>query len=162
MNIVRLTLCFTLLLTSLSCATTGSTHREADARELLKLHEEALRAHLDSDIDLLLAAEADESVIASRGEVSTRATEERKEFLGPYLQQTRFSIYRDLIPPIVKVSADGSLGWVIAQVEAQGEQTAADGTVERLEFVSAWIELYEKRDGRWLRVGNVSNFKSAE
>jgi hypothetical protein len=57
------------------------------------------------------------------------------------------------------VSADGSLGWVIAQVEAQGEQTTPKGVVEPIEFVSAWIELYEKRDGRWFQVGNVSNFK---
>lgn len=28
-----------------------------------------------------------------------------------------------------------------------------------IQFVSAWIELYKKRDGRWLRTGNVSNFK---
>jgi len=35
----------------------------------------------------------------------------------------------------------------------QGEQKTPVG------FVSAWIELYEKRKGRWYRVGNVSNFK---
>ena len=68
-------------------------------------------------------------------------------------------MYRDRVPPIVQVSADGSLGWVIAQVEAKGEQTAPDGTVETLEFVSAWIELYEQRGGKWFRTGNVSNFK---
>ncbi len=159
MNVVRLTLCLTLLLVSLSCATTGPANREADTRELLRLHEEALRAHLESDVELLFEAEGEEYVIASRGEVTTPDTEERKEFLGPYLRQTRFSTYRDIVSPIVKVSADGSLGWVIAQIEARGEHTAADGAVQRLEFVSAWIELYEKRKGRWLRVGNVSNFK---
>ena len=83
----------------------------------------------------------------------------RRERLGPYLQQTRFSKYADKVPPIVKVSSDGSLGWVIVQVEARGEQTTSTGAVESLEFVSAWIELYEKRNGRWVRVGNVSNFK---
>ena len=28
-----------------------------------------------------------------------------------------------------------------------------------VKFVSAWIELYERRDGRWWRTGNVSNFR---
>jgi hypothetical protein len=162
MNIARLTLCLTLLLVSLSCTTAGPAGREGDARELLKLHENALRAHLESDVELLFEDEADDYVVAGRGEISTPATAERREFLGPYLKRTRFSIYRDQVPPIVKVSADGSLGWVIAQVEARGDQTAEDGTVQPLEFVSAWIELYEKRDGRWLRVGNVSNFKPQE
>jgi hypothetical protein len=60
---------------------------------------------------------------------------------------------------VVKVSDDGSLGWVVVQVEAKGEQTEPDGTVVPLEFVSSWISLYEKRSGRWVRIGNVSNFK---
>ena len=67
--------------------------------------------------------------------------------------------YRDLTDPVVQVSGDGTLGWVIVQVEARGSQTNAAGGKTPLEFVSAWIELYEKRDGRWLRTGNVSNFK---
>ena len=59
----------------------------------------------------------------------------------------------------MNVSRDGTLGWIIAQVYAQGTQTTADGETRPIEFVSAWIELYEKRNGRWLRTGNVSNFK---
>lgn len=159
MNLMRLTLCSTLLLVSLSCATTGPANREADTRELLRLHAKGLRAHLESNVDLLFEGSGDEFVVVSRGEVITPNLAERKASLGPYLQQTRFSMYRDRIPPIVKVSADGTLGWVIAQVEAKGEQTTENGAVEPLEFVSAWIELYEKRNGRWIGVGNVSNFK---
>lgn len=162
MSAVQLTLCLTLLMVSLSCATAGPASRKSDAEELLTLHADALRAHLESDVELLFEDEADDHVVANRGEISTPTTAERREFLGPYLKQTRFSIYRDRVPPIVKVSADGSLGWVIAQVEARGEYTAENGNVQPLEFVSAWIELYEKRDGRWLRVGNVSSFKPVE
>jgi hypothetical protein len=51
---------------------------------------------------------------------------------------------------------------VIAQVGAKGVQERGDGTSTRVEFVSAWIELYENREGRWFRVGNVSNFKPDE
>jgi hypothetical protein len=63
-----------------------------------------------------------------------------------------------MIPPVVRVSNDNSLGWVIAQVRAAGVQTTKDGASRPLSFESAWIELYERRDGKWLRVGNVSNF----
>jgi hypothetical protein len=61
--------------------------------------------------------------------------------------------------PQIAISSDGTLGWVIVQVQANGIQTSERGEKVPIEFVSAWIELYEKRDGRWLRVGNVSNFK---
>lgn len=147
-----------LALTVLSCAS-GARLSSGDEDQLLRLHEEALRAHRESSIDLLLEAEEDDYVVSSQGQVSRPNREARRQGLGPYLESTRFSVYRDQIPPVVKVSKDGSLGWVIAQIEAKGEQTEPDGTVAPLEFVSSWIELYEKRGGRWLRVGNVSNFK---
>jgi hypothetical protein len=147
-----------LALTLLACspeARSGS----GDEERLRALHEEVLRAHRESDIDLLLDAEEDAYVIASEGQVSHPDRNARRGSLGPYLEATRFSVYRDQIPPVVKVAKDGSLGWVIAQIEAKGEQTAPDGTVVPVDFVSSWIELYEKRGGRWVRVGNVSNFK---
>jgi hypothetical protein len=142
-----------------SCVSTTAPRAPSDAEQLLALHEEVLRAHRESNVDRLLAAEEDDYVIANRGEITKPDQKARRERLGPYLQQTRFWKYADKVAPIVKVSSDGSLGWVIVQVEARGEQTTSTDAVEPLEFVSAWIELYEKRNGRWVRVGNVSNFK---
>ena len=124
------------------------------------MHEEALVAHRESNVERLLGAEPSaEFVVANRGAITYPTIEERRSGLGSYLQRTRFSVYRDQVPPIVKISADGTLGWVIAQVEAKGVQTTDAGTTQPLQFVSAWIELYEKRSGRWVAVGNVSNFK---
>ncbi len=54
----------------------------------------------------------------------------------------------------MKVSADGTLGWAIVQVEAKGVRAG-----EAYAFQSAWIELHEKQDGEWVGIGNVSNFK---
>lgn len=130
-----------------------------DATRLLALHEVAMEAHRKGDVELLLRDEPDDYVVANRGEVTTPSKAERRAMFAPYLASTRFEVYRDLIPPRARVSGDGTLGWVVVQVQARGVQTAEDGTTAPIEFTSAWIELYEKRDGRWLRVGNVSNFK---
>jgi hypothetical protein len=129
-----------------------------DRSQLLAFHQRMLEAHLESDVDLLFEASADDYVIANRGEILRPTLEERKARLGPYLEATTFTEYKDLTVPVVRISADGSMGWVIAQVGASGVQLTPDG--ERpIEFVSAWIELYEKRDGSWVQVGNVSNFR---
>ena len=141
-----------------ACAT-PATQQAEDVQVLLRLHESGMQAHRDSDIEALLAPESDDYVVSSRGEISRPVKSQRREFLGRYLAATRFSVYRDQVPPVVKVSPDRTLGWVIVQIEAKGEQRTASGQARPLEFVSSWIELYEKRDGRWLRVGNVSNFK---
>ena len=131
----------------------------SDVDQLRALHEKVMRAHQLSDVEMLLEDEAEDYVVASRGEVSRPTLAERRAILAPYLQSTKFQQYRDATEPIIELSDDGTLGWVIVQVEARGLQTRPDGTEAELEFVSAWIELYEKREGRWYRVGNVSNFK---
>ena len=131
-----------------------------DARaQLLALHEEAMQAHRESNVDLLLRAEAPDTISANRGQITQPTLDVRRARFQQYLGATRFSEYIDLVPPVVRVSNDGSLGWVIAQVRAAGVQTTQDGGSQPLTFESAWIELYERRDGTWYRIGNVSNFK---
>lgn len=131
---------------------------ESDADRLLALHREGITAHLELDVDRLMAAEANDSIFVSRGEISRPSLEDRRRMFAGYFQAAEFETYRDMVDPVVKVSADGTLGWVIAQVEVVGTQAAPGGERSELAFVSAWIELYEKRDGEWARIGNVSNF----
>lgn len=130
---------------------------EAERQALLSLHRDVLEGHLHSDARWL-ASELDDYVVANRGEITRPTLEDRRKRFGGYLGATRFSSYRDLVPPVATVSKDGTLGWVICQVAAEGTQSS-DGKQEPLSFVSAWIELYEKRDGAWRRVGNVSSFR---
>jgi hypothetical protein len=130
-----------------------------DSRRLEALHGKVMAAHRRSDVEMLLGDEAEDYVVASRGEVTHPGLDERRARLGAYLESTKFEEYRDVIDPIVRVSPDGLLGWVVVQVKARGVQTGAAGEKAPIAFVSAWIELYENRNGRWYRVGNVSNFK---
>ena len=141
----------------MSCAVV-TVNTSGDRARLLALHEEAMEAHRNSDVDLLLQADAEDFVLASRGQISRPSLEQRRQFLGSYLRGVRFAEYVDVVAPVVHVSADGTAGWVIAQVRARG--TEIGGVGKSIEFESAWIELYEKQGGGdWRRVGNVSNFK---
>ena len=79
--------------------------------------------------------------------------------MSNYLPNTRFSEYRDLAEPIVGVSDDGSLGWSIVQVKVAGTRMMEDGTERELDFTCAWLTLYERQDGRWMRTAEVSTFK---
>jgi hypothetical protein len=131
----------------------------SDEQALLSLHATILRAHRENDLPAWMAAEADRFVLVNRGEITYPTKAERESVMAPYLKKTKFREYRDLVPPIVRVSKDGSLGWLIAQVAAAGVQTDASGKEKPIAFTAAWIELYEKQGGRWVGVGNVSNFK---
>src|SRR5215212_7792310 len=140
----------------MSCAAT-SIRSSGDRAHLLALHEQAMEAHRKNDVELLLQADAEDFVLASRGEISRPSLEQRRQFLGSYLRRVRFAEYVDAVAPVVHVSADGTAGWVIAQVRVRG--TEVGGADRSVQVEWAWIELYEKRGGAWRRVGNVSNSK---
>jgi hypothetical protein len=150
-----------VLVLAASLATRSSTGAAAgsDEEQLRAHHETILRAHREGDLAAWMAIESDRYDLVNRGEITHPTKAEREKFLGPYLARTRFREYRDAVAPIVRVSRDGSLGWVIAQVQGAGVRTDASGKETPVSFTSAWIELYEKRDGRWLCIGNVSSFK---
>ena len=133
--------------------------QHADEQELLRLHEAVLAAHRNNDLDSWMQDEADHYVMVNRGEVLHPDKEVRRAQLQPYLNSTTFTKYADVIPPQVRVSRDATLGWVIAQVQIVGTRQMSDGTSLEFDDTWAWIELYEKQDGRWLRIGNVSNHK---
>lgn len=132
-----------------------------DTAALLVMHREILDAHMARDAARLLAPEPDTIVTVSRGEVSFSTKRERMKRFERYFDTTEFTAYRDVLDPVVRVSADGTLGWVIVQVEIAGTRAGEDGERIPFESVWGWIELYEKRDGRWYRTGTVSNRKPA-
>jgi hypothetical protein len=148
-----------LLAVALASGVAAEPAHGSDEKELLAIHATVLRAHRERDLAAWMATQSERFVVVNRGEISHPTRAEQEAFLGPYLNRTRFREYKDLVPPIVKVSRDGSLAWLIAQIHAAGAQTDASGKEIPIEFTSAWIELYEKQAGRWVSVGNVSNFK---
>ena len=105
-----------------------------------------------------MAIEAQEGYVsANGGTVRFPAAQARRTQRTAYLASTTFSTYADLRPPIVRVSEDGSLGWVIAEVEIVGESRGEDGEPRAFQDVWAWIELYERTEDGWRMTGNVSN-----
>ena len=155
----RSALIVTISTVFLSCISTAwSQQIEGDHSKILAEHKRIIDAHLMRDVEGMLEGAADDYVLVNRGEVTYPTIEERRQRFSRYFGVTVFSEYKDLIPPIVHISDDGTAAWLIAQVEVSGIQESSGGN-QTLHFVSAWIELYEKRDGEWVQTGNVSNFR---
>ena len=130
-----------------------------DRDALLELHQNIIQCHLDGDVDAWLSIESDDFVAANRGDILHPSKQDRANQREPYLAHTTFKTYRDVQPPIVNISEDGTLGWLIAQVEVSGTQQIESEKSVDFSVVWAWIELYEKQNDQWLCVGNVSNAK---
>ena len=144
-----------VLLCAAGCAPTAAP--DGAEAELLRMHAALLEAHRSADVDLWLNMEAEDFVSANGGTITFPTIDERRNARTPYLERTTFSVYEDARPPIVRISDDGTLGWLIAEVRIRGESEAADGTRTPVAGDWAWIELYELRNGAWRMTGNVSN-----
>lgn len=131
-----------------------------DEQKLLRLHRIAMDGHLFERSTDLKALPADSMVIVSDGDVYVLDSDGSDSMIDSIMESRRYTVYDDLIRPMVMISQDGTLGWVIAQVSAKGWRLDAEGAPrDSLSFVSAWVELYSKVEGRWRLTGNVSGFR---
>jgi hypothetical protein len=143
-------------------STSGGENPNDDVEEIHKLHRELIEAHKTKNVGKLLAPEPAEVFAVVNGEIIYQSKEERIQQFKQYFDSTEFTEYRDLIDPIVHISDDGTLGWLIARVKISGTHELGDGAKENFDWTWAWIELYEKRNGRWYRIGDVSNLKKSD
>ncbi len=128
-----------------------------DIRELRRLHNELLEAHRTGDVDRWMSVESHEYVSANGGRVTFPEVSARRAQRAEYLAGATFEVYRDLREQLVRISDDGSLGWLIAEVEVRGSTASSSGESQPFNDIWAWVELYEKVEGAWRLVGNVSN-----
>jgi hypothetical protein len=133
--------------------------RQADAAELLYRHALSREAHFRTDARLLLADGAGEFLSVNGGRVSRLTPDEQLTFFNGYFEGAVYHEWDDVEPPIVRVSADGSMGWVITRTRVRRTQKDTSGSDKETRFVYAGIMTYEKREGRWVRVANVSTFE---
>lgn len=130
-----------------------------DISELYHIHEEEMKAHLDTDVDLLLSRSPDEFITVNRGEISRVTREMERSMFERYFEGATYHEYEDLEPPILRISKDGSMAWMITRLHADRTQKVANGEELHREFVYAGIMTYEKQNGKWVRIANVSTFE---
>lgn len=94
---------------------------------------------------------------ASRGALNRLTRTELRDRFAAYFSSVRYSVWDDLQPPHVSVSADGMSAWMAVEIEARLTAVDGDDTSHDVAFESSWIAVYEKHDGQWLMVGISSS-----
>jgi hypothetical protein len=137
----------------------SSIDLEQERAALLEIHAQDRRAHFGRDVDLLLAHNADQFISVSNGEIHTSTPADQKAFFTDYFAGATYHEWDDLEPPIVRISNDASMAWMIVHTRVR-RTTRLEGSEEAREtsFIYAGIMTYEKQDGKWVRVANVSTF----
>ena len=118
---------------------------------VLAIHEAFLEGHRQNDWTFFREFAAETVYGLRGGEITHQTPEQMGERFAAYLGQAEFSRYEDLDEPIVFVSDDGTLGWVMAHVRIEG--TLGEG---RLDSTWSWVTLLQRIDGEWKLIGSAS------
>ena len=132
---------------------------EKEKAELLRLHKSDREAHFKTDVDLLQERSPEEFIAVSDGKIHrTQKSDVRKQF-AEYFKGAKYYEWDDLEEPVIRISKDGGMAWMITRVRVRRIQKDAAGKEREEKFVYAGIMTYEKQGGNWMRVANVSTFE---
>jgi len=81
----------------------------------------------------------------------------RRRFLK-YFEHARFYAWDDVDPPIVHVSSNGKMGWMIVRVRIAYKEMDDSGKKTDNDSIAAWMSAYEKRNGQWIMTAVTSTF----
>jgi hypothetical protein len=132
---------------------------DQEKARLLHLHESALRAHLENDANTFLAPYASQWYDVRNAGVRLRTKEEALPSIERYFKRTRFSNISEMVAPIIHLSTDASMAWVIGTIHVRATQDGSDEQEQDFSFQCAYVSIYEKHEGEWAQVVDASCFQ---
>jgi hypothetical protein len=132
---------------------------EQEKARLLQLHERALRAHFENDASTFLAAYASQWYDVRSAGIRLRTKEEAFPAIEQYFKRTHFSEITEIVAPIIHLSADASMAWVIGEIRVRASQKGSEEKEQDFSFRCAWVSIYEKHEGEWAQVVDASSFQ---
>ena len=122
----------------------------AAMKELMQLQQQGRAAHLGKDAKLLVSAFADNFINISAGKISRPTREESQNRMQAYFDRSEFLEWDDISPPIIRVSQDASMAYVIVHKRVRLKAKNEQGVLEEATTIFAWMETHEKQNGKWV------------
>ena len=152
-----------LVVAGVNVAQTQSTaNRERGVAELMRLHKSDREAHFRTDVELLQRSAPEEFITVSDGKIHRVTKSDERKHFADYFKGAKYDEWDDVEEPIIRISKDGSMAWMITRIKVRRTQKNEAGAEREQKFIYAGIMTYEKRDGKWTRVANVSTFEQSK
>jgi len=124
--------------------------------ELLELQKQARAAHFTRNGNLLVSTFADDFTSIAGGKISKPKREASLDRLQNYFNNSTFIEWDDITPPVIKVSDDATMGYVLVHKKVRLPAKNENGTETEETEIFAWIEMYRKIKGEWKLTAVVS------
>ncbi len=133
------------------------TTHEQDINELLSIHAQDRQAHFNTDVQSAISFFDNAYIYVRDGKIYHLPPEELEPMYAGYFQNATFHEWDDLEPPVIRISGDGGMAWVVEHFRIRASRREGEQTTEQISEY-AGMTAYEKIDGKWLRVANASTF----
>lgn len=137
--------CFVLILSS--C---GNEYNENSAyAELQSLQKQQQEAHLTGNAALLVSVFAEDFMNIDSGMINTPTKKQASARFQSYFDRVEFITWDNIEEPVIKISKDGSMAYVIVQKFVHLKIPQSDGSEVESKTNFAWMEVWEKIEGTW-------------
>lgn len=140
------------------CAMSSPVHSEA-VNELLRMHYRDRAAHFNRDASMIYTNFADEFFTIDAGKMSRGDREAGQRRMQAYLDASAFLEWDDITPPVIRVSDDGSMAYVLVHKKVR-LLNKNNGGKESIE-VFAWTTTLKRIDGKW-KMTSVTSTRTPE
>lgn len=124
--------------------------------QLLELQKQARVAHFTRNANLLVSTFADDFTNIAGGKITKPAREASITRFQNYLNNSTFLEWDDIAPPVIKVSDDASMAYVLVHKKVRLLAKNENGISTEETEIFAWIETYRKIKGEWKLTAVVS------
>jgi hypothetical protein len=121
----------------------------AAMNELLELHNQQRVAHFNRDAKLLMSESADDFTSVSNGKIHRPTREKSISGMQRYFDSSTFLEWDDITPPVIRVSDDATMAYVIVHKKVHLIEKTEKGDSQEETEIFAWVAIYQKRNGQW-------------
>jgi len=124
--------------------------------EISDLLKQARVAHFTRNAKLLVSTFADDFTNIAGGKITKPVREASITRFQKYLDNSTFIEWDDIAPPVIKVSDDASMAYVLVHKKVRLLAKDESGKEQEETEIFAWIEVYRKIKGDWKLTAVVS------
>lgn len=132
---------------------------EAERESLMRLQQQQQEAHLTYDAELFVDMFYDPILQLRGGTIYERDRATNLARVQRYFDNVQFQAWEDIEPPRIRISADGSMAYIIVHKRVELTFEDEDGITQREHTIFAWLETWEKIEGIWKLMAAASTDK---
>jgi hypothetical protein len=117
--------------------------------ELFELHKQQRVAHFNRDAKLLISSFADDFTEVKNGRINKPTREAGLKRFQKYVDNSTFIEWDDITPPVIRVSADATIGYALVHKKVRLKAKQENGTEVEETEIFAWVAVYQKIKGEW-------------